>query len=85
MLITLSNRPGRPLADDAAWLTCWRQTGDERFREAFYDVLQCLFLMLIGKLISVPEIQPTTGGLVIQVFFQGHRCAKMAMTTLARR
>lgn len=40
--VTLSSYPGRPLADDAIWLTCHRVTGEPRFREAFYDVLHCL-------------------------------------------
>src|SRR5690606_3133524 len=39
---TLSRRGGRPLADDAVWFTCYQLTGDARFREAFYDVLECL-------------------------------------------
>ena len=39
---------------------------------------------LIGNLISVPEIQPTKGGLVIQGLFQAHRRAKVAMAALAR-
>lgn len=40
--VTLSNHPGRPLADDAVWLTCHQITGEPAFREAFYDVLDCL-------------------------------------------
>lgn len=39
---TLSHHPGRPLADDAIWLTCYQHTGEDVFRQAFYDVLDCL-------------------------------------------
>jgi hypothetical protein len=40
--VTLSRYPGRPLADDAVWLTCYELTGEPVFAEAFDDVLACL-------------------------------------------
>ena len=40
--ISKDNRPGRPLADDAVWLTAHRLTGDQSFREVFYEILEQL-------------------------------------------
>jgi len=39
---TISKFAGRPLADDAIWLTCFQLTDDVLYRQAFYDVLECL-------------------------------------------
>ncbi|MCC7352080.1 MAG: hypothetical protein IT446_16085 [Phycisphaerales bacterium] len=42
LVITREDAPGRPLVDDAVWLTAWRATGEDSYRQAFYEILHRL-------------------------------------------
>jgi hypothetical protein len=62
-VVTRDNAPGRPLADDAIWLKAAQLTGDETYREVFYEVLHRLLKdeRPAGNWVDYGPCRPATG------------------------
>lgn len=61
--VARDNGPGRPLVEDAVWLTSFRHTGEEAFRNLFYEVIHRLIKdeRPAGNWVDYGPCRPKTG------------------------